>query len=436
MIPDAGLPLSCRRCKADFQVDLPAALSDPALHSDDRPEPTTVGLNPFADLDDKKGGAALGPGVRRPEPRSPEISVEVDPPANLHEVTTVGAAPVASDLSVAPEVTTVDSPPQPDAAETPVEAADAPPEAGEAPPEPGLVSETNPSLALSPSDPAPQADFVSTAVRSSNLPTERAPPPAELVLLDDESLLGPLARPRSARLERSPRLRSNPEAVQPPPRWRIVVLAVPVAVGLTILALGLARSGSRTMPSVERAATESVAKSTAPAAPLGPPGLEPRAGPGGPSMIRPVAGPPKTEAVDSPDVRYVQIDRLRVRSFMKAKAPPVARLDAGRSVRVIERHRRWCLVMVEPDGPVGFVRAAALGATVPLIALAKERAFDGCRVTRRVDRRRCLVEARSAQAKCDLACLSQPALGPERCKAACQLAFDRCANDCRARRRR
>lgn len=471
MIPDGGLPLSCRRCDNTFKVDLPPELSDPALHPDDTPEATRIGVvTPFSEIEIQEVETPAGPdaalwlvgGSSLGEAPADET------PAN-NEVTTVDGAPEVTDLVLDASLSeAADMRPRTASDQRPTIPADAEP-LPPGPREAGVHPELDETLEVA-EDPASTGAQVKAArrppplppssepaagtpevwapvERSSNLDTERAEAPETLALDEEGSLYGPVARlrytPPPQPAKGAPRAWADPsELSQPivrgPVGWlrtkvnkldggpllvKGAVLFGPLVAGLILLAMSWGRLGEpeRSSTRVERA--PDVGRAAAPPPPAPPPG-------------------PYLQGQGLPDVpanapeAFVQVDRARMRIAARLKAPVVGRLAAGRAVRVLGQRRKWRLVFVEPDGPVGFVKATVLGSQRPLLALARDRSFEGCGVTSRINRRDCLGDAKSSQAACNLQCSVQSALSVERCKAACQLAFDECASGCRRKRRR
>ena len=93
------------------------------------------------------------------------------------------------------------------------------------------------------------------------------------------------------------------------------------------------------------------------------------------------------------------------------------------------------MVLVEPDGPVGFVEERALGATKPVAALADDLAFTQCELgDRTLDA--CLFEAKQQESGCLDRCGDANDPGAVRCREACQVAFDRCTKKCQPPKRR
>ncbi|MCA9553096.1 MAG: hypothetical protein KC933_23870 [Myxococcales bacterium] len=212
---------------------------------------------------------------------------------------------------------------------------------------------------------------------------------------------------------------------------RVALLVFPVALGLTLL---LSRGEEEEPIQIPVGPSEVVA----PEAPASPAEAAPE----------PVA-PPTFEAPPEPAAEalsdhpapegylYVQRRRTPLRAEADAAAAPVARLKAGRLVRVYETQGDWALVLQEPEGPVGFASRDALGPLKPVSALAAEVAFEGCRAARKSERPACLEAAEARVEACQATC---PPLGGgdvdpgARCQAACNLAFEQCQRGCRKRR--
>ncbi len=154
--------------------------------------------------------------------------------------------------------------------------------------------------------------------------------------------------------------------------------------------------------------------------------------------------PPDVAEVDFRDraapegYMYTQPRRTRIRAEASLAARPIARLKRGRLVRLYQTRGEWVLVMREPNGPAGFVALRDLAAKKPVLTLAREMAFQGCKARRKRDRPRCKKAASAQHLACDRGCGPGESEDPEsslgRCLAACKLAFTRCAKGCSKRR--
>ena len=451
-VPVDGLPIECRRCAHSFRVDIPPEMADLTVETED--PATAAGVaTPFSDVAVAKlevsagddawtaGGSLLGSATTTP------------PPEDGPEMTSVGFAPDVTDLALAPEVTSLDPPlqtvvgaqsshqstapfspdPLPNVALDESPTGPSPGRDASRPPPLPKRSEAEPSSSQMPAiwSPNELPSGEDTRERRDTRDTERAQAPQARPVIDEDALYGPLARRQYA----APAERVAPGAWPDsselsgainlgPARWlrtqaerfdkgslmlKLAILIGPLIVGIAILFIGFNRPRSR----APAAAASFVASVEAPATRIEEPPPEPPA---------------------PPEISFVQVDRLRLRASARRRAPTVARLAAGRQVHVLRHRRSWRLVIVEPNGPVGFVKGSALGPDRPLLALARDRAFKGCRTTRRFRTKDCLYKARSSQAACELQCAVDDSLPPDRCQAACQLAFDRCAVRCRRRR--
>ncbi|MEQ9496349.1 MAG: zinc-ribbon domain-containing protein [Deltaproteobacteria bacterium] len=128
---------------------------------------------------------------------------------------------------------------------------------------------------------------------------------------------------------------------------------------------------------------------------------------------------------------YIQAPNTRLRATAAPRGRTVARLAAGQLVQRYDRRGDFALVLVAPDGPVGFVDEGRLGAQKPIVALAEDIAFEGCSSTgSTLDA--CLFEAKQKEGACVDGCGADGA----RCREACQIAFERCTRQCQPPKRR
>ncbi|MEQ8272204.1 MAG: zinc-ribbon domain-containing protein [Deltaproteobacteria bacterium] len=152
------------------------------------------------------------------------------------------------------------------------------------------------------------------------------------------------------------------------------------------------------------------------------PGPEPGPGPGALRFRDPTAAEGQA---------YIQAPNTRLRATAAPRGRTVARLGAGQLVQRYDRRGEFALVLVAPDGPVGFVDEGRLGARKPVVALAEDIAFEGCSSTgSTLDA--CLFAAKQKEGACVDGCGADGA----RCREACQIAFERCTRQCQPPKRR
>ncbi len=152
---------------------------------------------------------------------------------------------------------------------------------------------------------------------------------------------------------------------------------------------------------------------------------------GGEPVVHEPDLPPAFEDVEAPDGFGYARSELRLRT--KVGGRKGSKVSAGTLLRILEAQQEWLLVLKEPQGPVGFVAADSLDDKKPLVAVAKEFAFSGCRGGKRAKAEQCLSQAETSLTECQLRCGDPMA---PRCAAACNLAFEDCQRSCRQSRKK
>jgi len=404
-IPNGGLDVTCRRCGDGFvaypdghvlrpKKDLGSAVVKPALDAD--ADDTALAPPEFDD-----GEATIEASADELETRE-QLLAEV-----LGDPTVDG--------SVDPTIDgTIDGLGEP--------TLDAPPVA---------ASENSQSSVY---DLVASGEYTPHAVPAHDEPDAPEPPKAwNEPSAPDLRALGPVARAAMA-------LNQAPLAV------KAGLLVFPVVLGLTLVLTAPDKGEAPIeIPTQTPAAVAAAARARDAAARPAVPSstVAPSADPRSETATAPRDDPPPAHALldDRPapeGYAYVQGRRVTVRVKASFRARPAGRLKRGRLVRRYDTTGSWALVMVEPNGPAGFVDTRYLGAKKPIATLAKTLAFDACRATSRKARPACRAAAQTQLQQCNEGCGEGQAQDPEsaqgRCEAACALAFDRCTSACNARR--
>ncbi len=489
MIPNGGMDMTCRRCSESFLVDV----DEPDVEEEDptvaaRAEATAIGVaNPYDEL--VPGAHLISPAgeVFDPHDASDDteaiVAAEDRPPT--HDKPTIPIdqrrIPLGPDeLGVDPELDNTqrfdvdeEEYPTQDPSVIRLDALDAgglgasrPPSPRPATPPPRRVgSKPKSSVARPPFDSQDLYAKVASGKYERPEPSKaEAAVPRERAWNEPSSLI--LTGGSSSRLRRfAERLNQAPLAL------KVALIVFPVTLGLTLVLTAGGKMSPEDIASVDSTETIRVgadgrtersgeangadrereaeartgdARSAtgdlgadSDAAPDPEPDREPdRSAAGAPTRTDPTGPlPPSFDRPAPPDHAYVQAANARLRATASRRGRTVARLDAGQLVRRYDAKGDYALVLVEPDGPVGFVAERSLGASKPIVALADDLAFEGCSPEgRTVDT--CLFEAKQKEGTCVDRCGATGDPSAVRCKEACGVAFDRCTRGCQPPKRR
>lgn len=130
-----------------------------------------------------------------------------------------------------------------------------------------------------------------------------------------------------------------------------------------------------------------------------------------------------------PEHAYAKVHGLELRATAAEDGEVLFWLEVGQLVRVMGSVEEANLVLIPPRGPAGFVPPDQLVSTLPLEALARRVAFEGCEVTRKTTLDDCLYSAKQRHDACLDDCRGRDGT---RCKPTCNLAFEACLSACRA----
>lgn len=405
MIPNGGMELTCRRCGQVFAVDLPSQTLEsgptpsPLEATDEmaqplperEPEATTVGIeNPFDELS-RTGQAPL---------MAPSGQVVPERVEALEEST--GTIP-QTNVPLGPDETGVD--PELDNTQR-VDVDD------EAPLGAPTISAPHPAKV---ERPPTNPDLYDRVERGDYVPEEpqpKAPEPPAPKAWNEPSGSVAAQKPKGP-------LRILADALNTAPLPLKVGLSVfPVALGLTLILTSSPEVSTSTKVEIAATAPDAGAESPAPTRVTMPP-------PGSPSPVAPTF-----EDLPAPEGHaYVQVDDARLRAKAQAKSPAVAKLEVGALVRLHPGTDDWALVVVEPEGPAGFLPKQLLGPVQPLAKLAALMAFERCEVPPGASVDPCLYDAKESQELCTERC-GGVGKAPIRCVEACGAAFDLCTKQC------
>lgn len=421
MIPNGGMEMTCRRCSTSFDVDVedPDDDEDPTVAA--RAEATAIGVaNPYDELVGH-GAHLIGPtgeifrDASRPATQDPTLDRPTIP------IDTHGIPLGPDEVGVDPEL---DNTQRVDVDEDPthepsVRTLNTPPPRRVGPPKPPLddrpivvADDDLYAKVASGRYVAPEPSVAPAAVPRARAWNE----PSSIVQVGD----GPVSR-----------LRRLAEALNAAPlALKVGLIVFPVTLGIALVVTAMTKNVEpTTIPPPEAAAaaparvaseTERVAEEAAP--------------PAAPEPAAPT-GPLASDTEAPEGYAFVQTAQTKMRSTAARRGRAVARLEAGQLVRRYESKDTFALVLVEPDGPVGFVAEQALGDRKPIAALADALAFDGCSAEdRSIDE--CLFGAKSQEDRCVDTCGAANDPSAVRCREACGVAFDRCTRGCQPKRRR
>jgi predicted Zn finger-like uncharacterized protein len=455
MIPNGGMELSCRRCGTAFKVDLPTHADEPDLLAKQPEGPLDqTDERPVVDDEPKTGDLER-------EPEATAVGME-NPFDELVSEGRSSAQVAAFSESIHSDSTPS---PSPDPADESTHDLDARrfPRTGEherptmqianepmplGPDEAGLDPELDSTQRVDVDDDAPlNAPTVATPAPtpSKAFKSDEAP-------IDDPSSTGAAHR---AAIEPSPDLYERveagdyrpeepklkaPETVAPPPKaWNepsqsaahvaekpplrraadaLNKAPLPLKVGLSVfpIALGLTLMLTASPPSESSAKVE-IAVAAPDAAIVEPPV----------AMDAPVEL--EGDRVAAAGHAFVQVDDARLRQKANAKSPVTAKLALGELVKVEPINEEWALVLVEPEGPAGFIPVRLLGPQQSIAKLAADARFEGCESEAGGQIDPCLLGAKQSQDACLTKC--GPSARPSvRCVEACGVAFDRCVKEC------
>lgn len=158
-----------------------------------------------------------------------------------------------------------------------------------------------------------------------------------------------------------------------------------------------------------------------------------------PPLIAPSAAPKERKAtklafgvVDrtaSEGFLYVAKDRAALRSVAIGKGKLIARLSIGTEVEVLREMSTRRLIMILPEGPVGFINSEELVAEIPLEVLGRSMGYQPCRVEPEDLDGDCLSAAKERLDLCLDDCKNKEGT---RCDAACMNGFDQCIEGCKS----
>lgn len=124
-----------------------------------------------------------------------------------------------------------------------------------------------------------------------------------------------------------------------------------------------------------------------------------------------------------PGSYYVQPELTRMRRRASPSARIIGKLARGQRVRRVLLRGPYALVLVEPAGPAGFVKAAHLDRQPPQLDPSLP-SFEGCAGPK--DPAACAALAETQRASCEQSCAAEPSCA-RRCSRAAQRCMARCA---------
>lgn len=436
MIPAGGMELTCRRCGSPFPVVLPSSPGErdlvdststpgplertdemPQAELEREPEATTVGIdNPFDELS-KTGQAPLmapsGELVANPV-ASGESSDNPDVPT---QALAAERLPTGTGVDLDPPTGSFSSPsprlghrgegvdPELDSTQR-VDVDD------EAPLGAPTVAAPHPASQDGPAG----HDLYERVERGQYVPEE---PRSEVELAPAPKAWNEPSRSVQAQRPKGA-LRILADSLNAAPLPLKVGLSVfPVALGLTLILTSSPEAPPSEKVEIVVPVPDAGVDEPAPTrVTMPPPGTAAKV------TVAPFADPPAPDGY-----AYVQVGEARLRAKAQAKSPAVAKLEAGALVRLYPGTDEWALVVVEPEGPAGFLPKPLLGVQLPLARLAADLAFPGCAVEGGASVDDCLFDAKQAQEACTERC-GGPTNAPVRCVEACGAAFDACSKTC------
>lgn len=458
MIPNGGMDMTCRRCSESFVVDV----DDPVTEEEDptvaaRAEATAIGVaNPYDEL--VPGAHLITPGGEVFDPHDVSEDTEamlaaedrnsIDKPTIPIDQRRVPLGP--DELGVDPELDNtqrfdVDEEAYPtqdpsvirlDALHEGGLGASRPP-SRPATPEPRRLGSKPSSAARPPFDPQDLYAKVASGKYEKPEPSKpAAPAPRERAWNEPSSVIFTGGGPASVLHRLAEWLNRAPLAL------KVALIVFPVTLGVTLVLTAGPRSAApvNEVPPVESTEETTVIPAKPDEASADEPeeAHEPAPAPEPEPAPERAEVPPPPAGFDPPAPEhhaYIQTESTRLRATADRRGRTVARLDAGQLVRRYDTRGDHALVMIEPDGPVGFVAERSLGTLKPIVALADGLAFTGCTPEERtVDQ--CLFEAKQQEGTCVDRCGEGETSGVVRCKEACGVAFDRCTRGCQPPKKR